>query len=73
MCCECLTNPCHPRCPNASDPKWVYNCGWCGQPIFEEEEYMETPNGPVCKECIEGMSVAEFMELTGEEFSVAKK
>ena len=73
MCSVCLTTPCNPRCPNAPEPVPVYTCDWCNEPIFENEEYMETPEGPVCKECIEGMSVAEFMEMTGEAFSKAKK
>lgn len=34
---------------------------------------MDTPDGPVCKECVEGMSVTEFMEMIGEKFSRAKE
>lgn len=73
MCSVCLSTPCHPRCPNAPEPEPVHNCSWCREPIFEEDEYMETSEGPVCKDCIEGMSVAEFMEMIGEKFSIAKK
>lgn len=73
MCSVCLSTPCHPRCPNAPEPVPVYTCGWCEEPIFENDEYMETPEGPVCRECIEEMSVLEFMEMTGEQFFTAEK
>lgn len=73
MCSVCLSTPCHLRCPNAPEPTQVYTCGWCKEPIFENDEYIETPEGPVCRECIEGMSILEFMEMTGEQFSTAEK
>lgn len=43
------------------------------QGIYEGDEYMDTPEGPVCKDCIEGMSVTEFCELIGESFKTAEK
>lgn len=42
-------------------------------PIYEGDKYMDTPEGPVCKDCIEGMSVTEFCELIGESFKTAEK
>lgn len=73
MCEICRQIPCHPRCPNAPEPTSVYECAWCKEPIYEGDKYLDTPDGPVCAECIEGMTVTEFMELTGEEFSEARK
>lgn len=73
MCSVCLSTPCHPRCPNAPEPIPVYTCGWCKEPIFENDEYMETPEGPVCRDCIVEMGVLEFMEMIGEKFSTAEK
>lgn len=73
MCSMCLSTPCHPRCPNAKEPVPVLECAMCHEGIFEGEEYLETEDGPMCKDCVEGLSVADFMELVGEEFSTAEK
>lgn len=73
MCAMCGSYPCVSRCPNAPDPEPVHTCSWCNEPIFEEDKYMDTADGPVCKGCIEGMTVSEFMEMIGETFSTAKK
>ena len=51
----------------------IYTCEWCEEPIYEGDKYMDTPEGPVCKECIEGMSATEFCELIGESFKTAEK
>ena len=40
--------PCDSRCPNAEEPKPVHECIWCKEPIFEGEEYYDSPAGPVC-------------------------
>ena len=63
MCAVCRKNPCDSRCPNAEEPKSIYTCEWCEEPIYEGDKYMDTPEGPVCKDCIEGMSATEFCEL----------
>lgn len=73
MCAVCRKNPCDSRCPNAEEPSPVYTCEWCKEPIYEGDEYMDTPEGPVCKDYIEGMSVTEFCELIGESFKTAEK
>lgn len=49
MCAVCRKNPCDSRCPNAEEPKSVYTCEWCEEPIYEGDKYMDTPEGPVCK------------------------
>ena len=73
MCAVCRKNPCDSRCPNAEEPKSIYTCVWCKEPIYEGDKYMDTPEGPVCKDCIEGMSATEFCELIGESFKTAEK
>lgn len=54
MCAVCRKNPCDSRCPNAEEPRSIYTCEWCKEPIYEGDKYMDTPEGPVCKDCIEG-------------------
>lgn len=71
MCNMCLQVPCHPRCPNADEPEAKYTCSKCKYGIYEDEEYFEGSNGPICKECIEEMTVEEVFEMIGEKLSVA--
>lgn len=30
----------------------VLHCAWCGEGIYEEEDYYEVDGKPVCSECI---------------------
>lgn len=53
MCMECRQNPCHPRCPNASEPPIVLYCDNCGMGIREGDEYHPLGIGNVCECCIE--------------------
>ena len=70
--CEiCLQNPCHPRCPNAEEPKGKYTCIKCGYGIMEGEEYLVSPDGPICMECLEDMTTREVIEICGEELQKA--
>lgn len=73
MCEICRQVPCHPRCPNAPEPEAIHKCGKCGCKIYEGDKLFDGPEGYVCKDCIEGMTVDEFMELIGETFSIAEK
>ncbi len=66
--CEiCLQSPCHPRCPNAKELEVKYTCIKCGYGIMEDEEYLASPDGPVCLECLEDMTTRELIEICGEE------
>lgn len=38
-------NPCHLRCPNANEPKFDRYCSYCGEGIYEGEEYVENDDG----------------------------
>lgn len=73
MCSMCLSTPCNPRCPNAPEPVPVLECVMCHEGIIDGEEYLETEKGPMCRDCIEELSVTDFMELVGAEFSTARK
>lgn len=73
MCAMCGSSPCVSRCPNAPEPKPVYECSRCGYGIMDGDKYFDSPEGYICEECIEDMTAKEFMELTGETFSTAEK
>ena len=69
MCSLC--RQCHPRCPNAPEPVPLMRCKECGEGIYEGDEYYDTGNGGICKECIEDMTANELFDLFGESYSVA--
>lgn len=71
MCSLCRQFPCHPRCPNAPKPVPLMRCKECGEGIYEGDEYYDTGNGGICKECIEDMTANELFDLFGESYSVA--
>lgn len=73
MCEMCGSHPCVSRCPNAPEPVPVYKCHKCGCGILEGDKYYDSLDGNICKDCIENMTVDEFMELIGEKFSTAEK
>jgi hypothetical protein len=61
MCSECLRTPCHPRCPNASDPPAVFVCSCCGNDIIEGEDYWDIIGEQFCENCIsDARKVAEY-------------
>lgn len=72
MCSMCLAVTCHLGCPNAPEPVPVYECCKCGYGIFGGERYYDSPGGYVCEDCVDDMTVREFMELIGETFSTAE-
>ena len=55
MCSVCLTNPCHPRCPNAPEPveKSVFVCSGCSTEIMDGEDYWEVFGEQLCEKCID--------------------
>lgn len=52
MCEICNQMPCHPRCPNAPEPKIIEVCVVCGQEIREGEEYFEMEGQSYCTDCL---------------------
>lgn len=72
MCSVCFQTPCHPRCPNAPEPRPLMRCAECGEGIYEGDDYYDTGDGSgICRECMEDKSTAELMGLFGESYSVA--
>ena len=61
MCEECRQSPCHPRCPNAPEPRAIFVCSGCGQDIYEGEDYWDILGEQFCENCIdESRRVAEY-------------
>ncbi len=73
MCAMCGSYPCVSRCPNAPEPIPVYKCCKCGSGILDGENYYDSIDGYICRECIEDMTITEFMKLIGETFSIAER
>ena len=73
MCAVCGSFPCLNRCPNATEPKPIHKCCKCGNGIMDGDRYYDSLEGCVCMDCIEDMTVSEFMELAGETLSIAER
>ena len=58
MCEICGQNPCHPRCPNAPEPKEVHICSECLEGIYPGDR-------------LKGMTIDEIFELLGESLEEA--
>ncbi len=71
LCQICGQIPCHPRYPNAEEPKGKLTCIKCGYGIMEDDEYLASPGGPVCLECLEEMTTRKVIEICGEELQRA--
>lgn len=52
MCQECRCHPCHPRCPNAPEPRVVTTCEMCGEDILEGDTIYVIGDDTFCEECI---------------------
>lgn len=72
MCEVCGHTPCDSRCPNAPEPTPIETCLQCGAGICEGDEYFDSQDGPICKECMEDMSYSEILEIIGEKMKVAE-
>lgn len=73
MCAECGMNPCHPRCPNAPEPVPIHECVKCGYGILAGDKFWDSPEGKICKECVDDMSAEEILKLCGESLTEAEK
>lgn len=52
MCSECRQHPCHPRCPNADEPKAKYECDMCSRGIYEDDTMYKIYGNVYCEDCI---------------------
>ena len=71
MCSICLTNPCHPRCPNSPEEKTRLKCKLCGGGIYEGDKYFDDGEKNICRECMEEMPLDELLKLFNEEMKTA--
>ena len=71
MCVICGQDPCHPRCPNAPEPKEVHICSECLEGIYPGDRFYESCGSYVCEECLKGMTIDEIFELLGESLEKA--
>lgn len=62
MCELCHHNPCLPGCPNDPDADKLF-CSECGEEICGNIGYIETLDGYICEECLEGRSVRELANI----------
>lgn len=72
MCAICNSFPCNSRCPNAEEPRTVHTCEKCGSSIFAGEKYYDSPEGPICKDCMDEMTTDEVLEMLDESYSIAE-
>lgn len=52
MCELCMMHPCHPRCPNSPEPPIFAHCSFCGEPIYDGDDYYEIDDYKYCEACI---------------------
>lgn len=71
MCAICNKYPCDTRCPNAPAMIPVHTCTECGDAIFVGERYFDSPDGPICKSCMDCMSTSDLLDILGVKYSVA--
>lgn len=59
----------HPRCPNYMAPKATHYCSFCGNGIYEGEEYIENSEGDFRHyDCFYG--IREMLEWLGYEIKI---
>ena len=63
MCQYCLTSPCPSGCPNADEPEAEFDCKYCGDGIFKEDEYVEIEGVRYHLDCLNDMGIKELLEL----------
>lgn len=73
LCSICNQNPCHPRCPNYSNPeKAIHYCSVCGEGIYKGEEYIRNDDGEYRHwECFYGMR--DLLEWLGYEIKTMEE
>ena len=71
MCNECLQTPCHPKCPNAPEPKAVETCFKCEGGIVPGDRYARINGVCYCESCIEDMPYCVLIPMLGGEWHEA--
>ena len=47
-------------------------CYKCGGGIYEGDEYLMATDGPLCRDCLEELSVEEWLEIYEDSLSTAE-
>lgn len=56
MCSECNSLPHAPGCPDDEEfyPQRIcYRCYECGEPIYEDDQYLDYDGIEICKSCVD--------------------
>lgn len=72
MCSVCRQTPCNPSCPNAPEPIPVHTCVECGFGIYAGDKFWDSPNGPVCEDCLDDMAAETILTMLGESVETAE-
>jgi len=72
VCSVCLKSPCDPRCPNAPEPKSIYICNHCGEPIVEGEDYADVDGDYYHEECFTDCAAGILLEKYGAAIRTAE-
>lgn len=73
MCEVCRMSPCHPRCPNAPEPKPVYTCKNCKEGILPGDTFVIIDGDYFCAYCLDDMLPFEILQLCGFDVEVARE
>ena len=63
MCSECMSNPCHPRCPNAQEPEHVYECEFCDSGIIYGDDFVEIDGKYYHVDCLDVDELLKLMDV----------
>lgn len=69
LCDLCKQSSCRFQCPNYKPAVPIYYCSYCGEGIYNGEEYIESLSGEYCHyDCIHG--IRDLLEWLGHEVKI---
>jgi hypothetical protein len=74
MCDECRNfGAHHSQCPNAPEPKKIFDCKLCTDSIVEGDSYYDLPEiGKAHEACVKDLSSVDLLEKFGEYPQIAE-
>ena len=69
--CNSCGGPCSYRCPYAGEPRTVFVCDICGNPIYVGEKYLKLEGVCAHTECFKDLDIGEMAEYIGGEVKEA--
>ena len=67
MCEICDWIPHIPSCPNAPQTtRMLKTCSRCEEDIYPGNRYLLAIDGCICEDCLQRLSVMDWLEITGE-------